>query len=116
MPATPTANRDVIAMTCRTCGAPSGKTCRTETGHPTRPHAARVRAAARYAADMAAHNGSPQQGSWHLLGPVTRSVILQRRAGGLDPAAESPHVYALLLRAAVATDRANRDGWTPGAR
>jgi len=44
----------------------------------------------------------------HTLGPITRSVIAQRRAGRLDQAADNPQVYRLLLRAAVESDRQAR--------
>ena len=41
----------------------------------------------------------------HRLGPITRTVIAQRRAGTLDKAADDPLVYLVLLRAAVEADR-----------
>ena len=41
----------------------------------------------------------------HTLGPITRTVIAQRRAGVLDHAADDPLVYLLLLRSAVESDR-----------
>jgi hypothetical protein len=44
----------------------------------------------------------------HTLGPITRTVIAQRRAGVLDHAADDPLVYLLLLRSAVESDRQAR--------
>jgi hypothetical protein len=45
----------------------------------------------------------------HTLGPITRLVMAQRRAGVLDPAAaRDTRVYLRLLRAAVEADRRNR--------
>jgi hypothetical protein len=41
----------------------------------------------------------------HRLGPITRTVIAQRRAGTLDKAADDPLIYLVLLRAAVEADR-----------
>jgi hypothetical protein len=47
----------------------------------------------------------------HRLGPITRAVITQRRAGDLDPAANDPRVYRLLLRAAIQADRQAVSDW-----
>jgi hypothetical protein len=102
-----------LSVPCPTCGADTDHACHTlDSDRVTRPHMARVHAATR--AGRRASLAAARTGTWHLLGPITRQVIAQRRTGDLDPAAESPRVYGLLLRTAVAADRAARDGWRPG--
>jgi hypothetical protein len=46
-----------------------------------------------------------------LLGPITSSIMRQRRRGELDTT--NPRTYARLLRTAIEADRTLRDGAIP---